>query len=85
MCAVPIAFSSGWLNDSTSALPWGYKGVLGSYCIPSSFIYVLNSLPLKGGPLSVVTFSGIPCLAKIMSSFGFTFGAEVDFRISISG
>ena len=59
--------------------------VLPDCLIPSSFIYLLNSSLWKGGPLSEITVVGIPCRAKIVSSFGMTLGAAVDFKILSSG
>ena len=43
------------------------------------------SSPLKGGPLSVLTVVGTPCVANILSSFGITMEAFVDFTICTSG
>ena len=39
---------------------------------------VWNSFPLKGGPLSVSTTSGVPWLEQCMSRCGITFLAEED-------
>ena len=46
---------------------------------------VLEFHAIEGGPLSLFKTWGIPCLAKIASSFGMVDPAEVDAMISASG
>ena len=48
-------------------------------------MYLSNSFPLNGGPLSVWILDGIPYLAKIVSSFGMKVFASVELTISTSG
>jgi hypothetical protein len=48
-------------------------------------MYLLKSIRLKGGPLSVLIFFGIPRVANMQSNFGMQAFAEVDVTISTSG
>ena len=48
-------------------------------------MYVSNSFPLNGGPLSVFIFDGIPYLENIVSNFGMQVFASVELTISTSG
>ena len=82
---VCIAFPRGCIKRSTSAFPWGHFGVVWSNCIPSVSIYLANSVLLKGGPLSEMTWYGRPCTLKILSKRGITEAAFVDRTISTSG
>ena len=70
---------------SAFALPCGHSGVLGFQLTPNSPIYLSNSLPLNGGPLSVVIFAGIPWRANILSHCGMTVFASVERTTSTSG
>ena len=45
----------------------------------------MSSPPLKGGPLSVFSISGMPCRAKMESSLGMTVVDAVELTISTSG
>ena len=83
--AVLSVLPSGCINRSASALPWGQRGVENFGVTPSAAKYREYSSPLKGGPLSVFTVLGMPCVANILSSFGMTTEAFVDFTISTSG
>ena len=49
------------------------------------FSKVFELHAIKGGPLSLFKTSGIPCIAKIVSSFGMVDLVEVDVTISTSG
>ena len=73
------------MNRSASPFASGHKGVILRWWNPKSLLNVWNSFPLKGGPLSVFTTSGIPWREKIMSRCGITVLAEVDEMTSTSG
>ena len=48
-------------------------------------MYVLNSILLNGGPLSLLLTQGIPCVANILSSFNMVVVPVVERMISTSG
>ena len=51
---------------------------------PKYLAYLSNSSQLKGDPLSLLTFTGIPKAEKILSNLGIADFMEVDLIISIS-
>ena len=55
------------VSTARSALPLdrGKWGLLVEYVKPRSFAKRVNSADAYSGPLSLLTSSGIPCLAKI--------------------
>ena len=55
------------------------------HSMPRVVMYLSNSFPLNGGPLSVWIFDGIPYLEKVVSSFGTHVIASVELTISTSG
>ena len=78
-------FLIGFINFSTTALPWGHSGVIVLHSIPRVFVYLSNSFPLNGGPLSVWIFDGTPYLAKIIYNFGMHVFASVELTTLTSG
>ena len=58
------------MKHSASPFALGQRGVIFRWWKPRCSAKFLNSMPLKGGPLSLFKTSGIPFLAKIASSFG---------------
>ena len=70
---------------SALAFPWGQCGVLVCHSMPRTFIYLSYSCPFNGGPLLVLSFFGMPWVAKILSSFGMHALASVELTISTSG
>jgi hypothetical protein len=55
-----ITFPNGFITLSAFPLPWGHNGVLVFHSIPKVAMYLSKLFPLKGGPLSVLIFFGIP-------------------------
>ena len=73
------------IKRSTSPLACGHNGVMRRCVNPRSLPMFLKSSPWNGGPLSICTVYGMPCLEKMLSRFGITVLAEVDLMISTSG
>ena len=73
------------MNASASEFPCGHSGVDISCFTPSLAKYNLNSLLLKGGPLSDFNLYETPCRANIASTFGMKHFADVLLIISASG
>ena len=79
-----MAFVSGFIKLSASELACGQRGVILLCLTPSwlSFKYLLNSWLVNGGLLSLYKIVGMPCVAKICSSFGIVVDADVDCMTS---
>ena len=80
-----MAFPSVLSSLSTSPLAWGQCGVTRRCVKPRYSANSLNSLLLKGGPLSVRTRQGIPNWAKILSRCGITVLFDVECMMSTTG
>jgi len=80
-----MAFVIGFIKFSASAFAWGHNGVILQCCMPFSSINRLISVLVNGGPLSLFTINGIPCVAKILSILGIMVVADVEWTISTLG
>ena len=73
------------LNPSTCPWALGWMGVMRLCLNPASFANSVKACELKGGPLSVWSVSGTPCVEKTFLSFFLTTSSDVDLVNSTSG
>ena len=73
------------MKRSASAFAFGHNRVIFRCLNPRVPANVVNSCPLKGGPLLLLTWSGIPNKANILSSCSMTVDAEVECTNSTTG
>ena len=88
MWAVCHTLLSGFIKFSANPLASGPSGLTTMVLTPAHFIYIWYSwlpLPLNGGPQSVLTESGNPCVEKTQSICGMTAWALVLLVNSTSG
>ena len=80
--AVCTTFATFFMKFSAKPLPSGCCGAVGLCCIPMRLQYLLNSDDAYGGPLSVMIWSQVPCVAHILSRIGRSVSADVDVVMS---
>ena len=79
-----MAFVSGFIKLSASELACGRRGVILLCLTLLSYKYLLNLWFVNGDLLSLHNTVGMPCVAKIHSSFGIVVDADVDCTTSTS-
>ena len=85
LCAICSVLLSTFMKLSASPFARGCSGVT-LWCLnPISSANALNSAELKGGPLSLSTLSGIPCVANIFCNLSQVTRQEVDVVCSTAG
>ena len=72
------------MNCSASALACGFSGVFGSWRKPKYLLKAQKSWLLNGGPLSLLTGTGMPSERKVLFIFGITALALVEVTNSTS-